>query len=614
MTRHCGPAATAVVATLEALGARRVFGIPGVHNLALYDALREASCRSSGLRHTTARHECGAGFMADGYSRAAAAATAPSPSASVGVAFVISGPGLTNCMTAMGEALHDSIPMLVISTLPPRSALHRGRTGVLHELCDSGAAARAVAKASYCIESAVEVAHTVALAYAATTTGRPGPVHVEIPLDLLDEIVPLATVDAAVSCAREVTNAAAQRSRRPDGHAIAAAAEALAGARRPAIIAGGGSVGAALPLRQLAQRLGAAAVETAAGKGVVGDSHALGLGGRLHFPAVRRYLEEEADVILAVGTELSPTDLWCDAFAAPRAHVVQINVDAAQLGRMPTALGVEADAATAVEALLAHPALELALARESGESAARVADVASLRAAAVAETGAVMAGLGYPAEQLEPQRALLRALREGLGRDGTLVADMTVPAYLALSDFPCAVPRSFLHPVGFGTLGYALPAAIGRCVAAVDDVELEEEGGGGGGAAHRGPVAALVGDGGFQFTMQELAVAAALKLPLPIVVWNDEGYGAIRHAMMMVGVAHGGGGDDEKTSTTGGGTLGDTLGVDHASPKLRSIAEAYGTAYAAPTSEGELLGAVQRALASSEGPTLIEIHVDVFER
>ena len=588
-------AAAALIQTLNALGARQIFGIPGVHNLALYRALRSHNRAS----HVTARHECGAGFMADGCSRAGV---------SVGVAFVISGPGLTNVLTAMGEAFHDSIPMIVVSTLPPRSMLDRGRTGCLHELRDSGAAARSVAKTSVRVERADDVAHAVAAAFAAATSGRPGPAHVEVPLDLLDALVPAEIVQSAASAGRAAIDAATARSRCAAESDVDAAVAALAAARRPALIVGGGAVAAAAPLRRLAERLGAVALETAAGKGIVGDAHALGLGARLHFPSVRRFVEEDADIVLAVGTELSPTDMWRDTFA-PCGRLVQINVDAAQLGRRRgggssalRSVAIEADASAATEMLLDHPALR---AVPVGARAAGEARAAALRFDARAEAARVMASLGVPAEQHEPQLALLRALSAALGDDGTLVADMTVPAYLALSEFPCAAPRRFLHPAGYGTLGYALPAAIGRCV----------EGSG-------APVAALVGDGGFQFTMAELAVAAELALPLPIVVWNDGGYGAIRHALrsedaaIAAAEAAASEGRADGDSARDASAASPLVGVDHAPLDFRLLAQAYGARFAAPDDEAELRRSIVRALAVGRGagPTLIELRADTFAR
>ena len=592
-------AAAAILRTLDALGARQIFGIPGVHNLALYRALRS----NERTRHVTARHECGAGFMADGCSRAGVG---------VGVAFVISGPGLTNVITAMGEAFHDSIPLIVVSTLPPRSMLDRGRTGCLHELRDSGAVARSVAKTSVRIERADDIAHAIAAAFSVATSGRPGPAHIEVPLDLLDKLVPAEIVQSAASAGRAAIDAAQARSRCAAESDVDAAVAALAAAQCPALIVGGGAVAAAAPLRRLAERLGAVTLETAAGKGVVGDAHALGLGARLHFPSVRRFVEEDADVVLAVGTELSPADTWRDTFV-PRGRLVQINIDAAQLGRGGGCSGsgsgstlrsvaIEADASAATEIILGHPALR---AVPDGARAAGEARAAALRSGARAEASRVMASLGVPAEQHEPQIALLRALSAALGDDGTLVADMTVPAYLALSEFPCVAPRRFLHPVGYGTLGYALPAAIGHCV-------------GGGGA----PVAVLVGDGGFQFTMAELAVAVELELPLPIVVWNDEGYGAIRHAMRSEDTAvaaaeaaaeEGGAGDGSTRDASAASPL---VGVDHAPLDFRLLAEAYGARFAAPDDEAELRQSIEEALAVERGarPTLIELRADTFAR
>ncbi len=303
-----------LIGTLERLGCRTVFGIPGIHNLDVYDALL-----GSDIHHVTARNEAGAGFMADGFARA---------TGEPGVALVISGPGLTNILTPMGEAMHDSIPMLVISSQIPSSVAGQ-ETGFLHELRNSTIMAASVAKESRTIPSVDRIGPALEDAFRLCRSGRPGPVHVEIPMDILRE-----DLDAT-----------------PGGPLPAEAARLLDAADAVAIIAGGGSLGAERQIRLLAERLGAPVVQSAAGKGVLDERHPLSLGTRIHFNPVRELLEA-ADVIIAVGTQLSPTDLW-ETPLRPRGRLIRIDADAGALRRnCPADIGIKGDAAAVLDALL----------------------------------------------------------------------------------------------------------------------------------------------------------------------------------------------------------------------------------------------------------------------
>lgn len=525
-----------VVETLEALGCSTVFGIPGIHNLDIYDALIGSS-----LRHVTARHESGAGFMADGYGRR---------TGTPGVALVITGPGLTNVATAMGEAFHDSVPMLVISSQLPRSVADQG-TGYLHELRDSTLLARSVAKESRRVPDARRIADYLTAAYALSTDGRPGPVHVEIPVDVLQQEVAPAPTGAAGAAGSapagvdELTEAI--RETRAAGGTIA-------------FVAGGGATAAAEKLRALAEALDAPVAQTLAGKGIIPDDHPLCLGTRLHTPAVQALLAD-TDLVIGVGTQLSLTDLW----EMPRAlgrRFAQINIDPADLNRNYRAdIAVAASATAALEALLPRIAEAGAAARTAEQ---RVSD------AIEASTAELPQVLGIDAARFARMQRIFAALRAALPQDGVLVTDMTSPAYAGLSEYPARAPRTFMHPVGYGTLGFALPAAIGISVAEPDT-----------------PVCVLAGDGGFQFTMQELGVAAQEELSLPIVIYNDGGYGEIRRT------------EEDRHP-------GKRIGVDLRTPDFVKLAATYGIAGRRVTEPAELEDEVRAALGR-RGPTIIEM-------
>ncbi|MEV0388487.1 5-guanidino-2-oxopentanoate decarboxylase [Nonomuraea sp. NPDC050643] len=482
-----------LVAALAAHGVDTVFGIPGTHNLEIYAALA-----ARGVRHVGTRHEQGAGYAADGYARV---------TGRVGVAVVTSGPATLNAAAAIGQAYSDSVPVLLVS--PGMPLRHPGRgNGLLHETRDQSRAMDAVAAYSHRVTSVAEIPVAVAQAFATMTSGRPRPVHLEIPFDVLEEREP-ATEAAPVACgacsaAPAVVSAGpailspAPAKLFPAPAELDAAAARLGVARMPLIIAGGGARGAGVELRALAERLGAPVVTSANGKGALPDDHPLGLGAGLHFEAVRE-LAGEADAVLVVGCELAPSDLWHGPLPLD-GKVIRVDVDPVQL--VTNALPVVAlagDSAVALRGLLdrfgdAPPS--------SAEPYARAASWRERKRGQAAHEGA-------------PWLWIVESLAEALGRDGVLAGDSTMACYYgALANLPAYAPGRFLYPTGYGTLGYGLPAAIGAAV----------------GRPGR-PVAALLGDGGVMFTVAELATAVHLGLALPVVVVDNGGYGEIRAEM-----------------------------------------------------------------------------------
>ncbi len=524
-----------VVETLEACGVTTIFGIPGIHNIAIYEALI-----GSPIRHVTARHEQGAGFMADGWARL---------TGRTGTALVISGPGLTNILTPMAQAYHDSIPMVVISSQIPTTYIGQG-AGFLHELENSTLMARSVSKESRRVESPGEIGPALEAAYRLAETGRPGPVHVEIPMDIL-----------AMEAPPELKPSGAEtRSWKPapPPEAVLEAAEALMKARNPVMILGGGCRRASKEALELAEALGAAVIESCAGKGVVDERHPLCLGARSHFPTVRSFLET-ADVILAVGTELSPTDLW-EQPLPKKGILIQIDLDPANFGRNQTAdIGIRGDAADVLSTLTR------ALGETSTSMDERTAELEQIRDRSRSELGS-LTGMG---KDLASMEELLSALRREIPEEGVLVADMTGPAYVAISEYPAYRPATFLHPVGFGTLGLAVPAAIGAKIAAPET-----------------PVAALAGDGGFQFTMAEVAVACQEGISLPILIWNDQGFGEIRRNEKSFGYPS-------------------LIAVDNPAPDFRALAASWGAAYARTETGREIAEALRQAFGEGR-PTIIE--------
>ncbi|MDX6375875.1 MAG: acetolactate synthase large subunit [Gaiellaceae bacterium] len=515
----------AVVRLLEQYGTDTVFGIPGVHTLEIYRGLA-----ASPIRHVAPRHEQGAGFMADAYSRIAG---------KPGVCVLITGAGVANAATPIAGAFHDSIPMLVISS-DTHSRDRGGLVGPLHDLPDQHAFMRTITAESILVSDPAELPDAFARAWEIFQSGRPRPVHIGVPIDVLD--LPAAGSDRLDA-----------RGGRPvaDAAAVARAAAALADAKSPFVVLGGGALAAGDAAIAVAERVGAPIVTTLNGKGAVPDEHPLSLGARTTAPAVWEALGA-ADVVLAVGTEFSETDYFYVPTLLPPAFtgtLVRIDIDAEQLGRRPGAdIGLHGDARATLTSL----------ADALGDPRPDAAERAE----------AMRAALG-PLPGTAPYLPFLEALREVLPADGILVADSTQPAYAAHNSWPVRRPWDYISPAGFGTLGPALPMAIGAKIAAPDRV-----------------VACLAGDGGFLFTVQELATAAEEHLALPILLWQNHGYGEIRESMDRVSVPH--------------------VGVGSSARDFVKLAEGFGCAGVRVDSLAAMQDAF-RAATTADGPTLIEV-------
>jgi thiamine pyrophosphate-dependent acetolactate synthase large subunit-like protein len=523
-----------VVAALEAEGVRHVFGIPGVHNLGIYDAL----LRQDRITHILARHEQGAGFMADGYARA---------SGRPGVVVVTTGPGATNALTPLVEAHASSQPVLLVMSDVPKALVGR-EMGALHEVPNQIECFRPVSRWADALQHGAEIPGAVQGAFHLFRTGRPGPVALSIPTDLLT-----APVAARLTPAGE--------GRRPpcDVGLVEEAARYLARARRPLLVAGGGVIAAdaTAELAALARRLGAPVITSVMGRGAIPEPDPLWLGVLPNQRATKDALES-ADVILAVGCRLthrSTRGLLLDLALRPDQTLVQIDLDPRAIGRIHVpALGIVGDARDGLAGILA-----------AVPAAAPTAEwdwtvLAQARAARSPRYTAVIDGL-------------LRALREALPADGIVVADQTGLNYWMEWHLPVLAPRTFLYPIGSATLGYGVPAAIGAKIAHPDR-----------------PVIAVVGDGGLLFTAQELATATKYRLPIVFVVMNDQDYGAIRYLQARL------------FGRTGEHALG--------GPDVLALARAFGLeAYQAPDA-GALRSALDKALSQS-GPVLVEVPLAV---
>jgi acetolactate synthase-1/2/3 large subunit/5-guanidino-2-oxopentanoate decarboxylase len=513
---------------LHARGVDTIFGIPGVHNVEMYRGIEE-----SGIRHILARHEQGAAFMADGYARA---------TGKPGIAYVITGPGLLNALTPLGQAQSDSVPVLAISSCLPAGDLGLVR-GRLHDMIDQAGAARAVCGWSLAAATPASAYELIDRALAEFAGGRPGARHVQVPIDALARPAPAAR-PAPDLPARPLASPAA----------VAAVADKLRTARRPLFLFGGGARGGAAAARAILAKCHVASFTTSAGRGIPAPDDPLAFGGFLARPDAARVIGT-ADLILAIGTELAEVDLWrADLGHNPGqgAHLIRVDIDPREL---TDDIGADLPVLGDAPAFLA--ALDATLAPQPGDWTPT--EVAAARARWRAEAAAERPGI----------LPVIEALRAALPPGCTVFSDMTQIAYVALEVWDMDAPGLWHHPFGFGTLGYALPAAIGGKV----------------GVGAR-PVVAMLGDYGLQYTLPELGTAVELGLPLPIIVWDNGKLKEIEDSMRRAQIA--------------------PNAVIARNPDFLALARAYGAHGVEPATLAAIAPAVAAAL-SADRPTLIRL-------
>ena len=508
-----------MVELLERLGVEVVFGIPGSHNLAVFGGLAE-----SGIRLASPRHEQGAGFAADGYARA---------TGKPGVFVTTTGPGILNAATALATAYADSVPVLAISP-GVRVADEGQELGWLHESKDQHASIAGLVTSIRC-RSEAQVYAAVIAAFASWTTGRPRPVHLEVPIEVLGA----PAVVELPSLSRVAPPAA-----NPD--AITEAAGILAAASSPVIVAGGGAVGARDLVAAVAERLGAPIVTTRAAAG-------LRVGAPVLPTTVLPYAPEvlvDADVLLVVGSELSKRDLP-ESLRDGLGRIVRIDIEPSRLhGGRGDDLLIVADAAAGLTALLT------ALPDSPADGAGSRQDA---YATAIAQA--------YPG----PLKGFHEALATVFDDDVIITGDSSQVSYLGTgAHYPFAHPRSFLYPDAFAPLGYGLPAAIGAKLAAPER-----------------SVVALVGDGAFLFSVQELSTAVQEGVSVLVVVVENGGYQEIEEEMVAASVP--------------------PIGVRFTYPDPVAVATAFGAQAARVSTLEELARWYRRSAADDAGPVVVAV-------
>lgn len=455
--------------SLIAQGVTRVFGIPGVQLDAAADALFD---RSDRIDFVCARNEQATTYMADGYARS---------TGRVGVAMVVPGPGVLNALAGLATAYSANSPVLLIAGQIDSQAIGKG-LGALHEIPDQSGVLERLTKWTGIAKSADEIPGLVEEAFRQLRSGRPRPVAIEVPPDVLAEhssaeIAPFVEPTPLI----------------PDAAQIDRAAALLREAKRPLILVGGGvlAANASDALVRLAERLEAPVLMTENGRGAIDARH------RLAFDALAlRELRERADLVVAVGTRFVST--FGTQVDIGGAKAIVINAEAADLGEPRQAqVLVHADARLAIEALL-----------ERLDADPAVSDPRPTREA---EFEVTRTWLSEQFSDIAPQREYLSVIREALPEGGVFVSEFTQVGYAASACYPAWQPRTYIGPGYQGTLGYGFATALG--VKAADPER---------------PVISVNGDGGFSWTLQELSTAKRYGIGLITIVFHDGFYGNVR--------------------------------------------------------------------------------------
>ncbi|MGB9644850.1 MAG: thiamine pyrophosphate-dependent enzyme [Stellaceae bacterium] len=464
MTRMTGGGA--LVEMLRRNGVDTMFALPGVQNDALFVAFYDAG---EALRVIHTRHEQGVAYMAYGYARS---------SGKTGAYAVVPGPGLLNTTAALSTAYATNTPVLCISGQIPSDLIGRG-FGLQHEIPHQLGILRTLTKWASRIDHPTQAGKRVNEAFRQMRDGRPRPVALEMPLDVM------ALETEVVLPETEPTPAVTM----PDPELIEKAAGLLAEAKKPLLFVGGGAIGAAEEVLAIGEMLQAPVVSYTGGKGIVSDRHYLA-----QSAAAGHELWRDADVVLAVGTRLhQPQVRWgIDADL----KLIRIDIDPTEITRiLKPALGIVADASAALAAL--HRALE----RRAPRRPSRRDELEALKSRTLARL----------ADVLGPQCEYLQAIRAELPEDGIYVEDLTQVGYVGRVAFPIYHPRTYIHSGYQGTLGSGFATALGAKVGRPDL-----------------PVVSVSGDGGFMYNVQELSTAVKHGIDVVAIVFADGAYGNVR--------------------------------------------------------------------------------------
>ena len=541
--------ADAILRSLEAEGVDVVFGLPGGAILPLYDAM----ARGTTVRHVLARHEQGAGHMAEGYARA---------SGRVGVAIATSGPGATNLVTAIADAWMDSTPTVFITG---QVRTHLIGTDAFQE-CDITGITIPIVKHSWLVQDVDELPHVMKAAFHVASTGRCGPVLVDVPRDVQEAELEFSYPD-------EVSLPGWKPPRRGNARQIMAAAASIAAAERPILYVGGGVLNAHATdeLLELAELARLPVVTTLMAKGGFPESHELHVGWPgMHGPKWSNYALNKADVVIAVGARFDDRVTGKLSAFAPGATIVHLDIDAAEISKIRHA---DVPVVGPLKLVLAELTKRLHDEAVPGRTDPWLKQIDEWREQFPLRYSA------EPGPMLKPQVVLERLQALSAGRNDVIwTTGVGQHQMWAMQYVVCDRPRTFITSGGLGTMGYGIPAAVGAKAARPDAT-----------------VICVDGDGCFQMTCQELATAALEDLPIVVVIVNNGYLGMVRQWQDMF--------FEERFSQ---------IKLTHSLPDYAALARAYGALGFTAENEEELEEALVSAIASGR-TCVVDARVDPRE-
>lgn len=546
MAKHSEPKMTGaqcLIRALEDAGVDVVFGYPGGHALDIYDALYD----SDALHHVLVRHEQGAVHAADGYARATGKA---------GTVIVTSGPGATNTVTGIATAYMDSIPLVVITGQVPTDALGSDA----FQESDMTGITLPIVKHSYLVKDAADIPETIAQAYHIASTGRPGPVVIDIPSNLARE------VDVTYSYPAEVKLPSYKPTYKGNSRQVKQAARAIEKAQRPVIYAGGGVIasGATPELAQLAESMQIPVATTLTGKGGFPEDSPLNLGmlGIYGLPAANETVHK-SDLVLAVGTRFANRSTGDAEGFAPHAQIIHIDIDPAEIGKNHRAdIPIVGDVKTVLAALIE----ELRKDDARPQTSAWLEDIAR-----------------WKCEQphrhmrdettVRPEQVMMLLDELTKDRDTIFTTDVGQHQMWASQLLHTTRPRSFVSSGGAGTMGFGLPAAAGAQLACPDN-----------------RVVCVTGDGSLQMNIQEMATIRANDLPVKVLLIDNNCLGMVRQMQEQF--------HDQRYSQT----------LFTGNPDFVALARAYGWDASKAEDAAKLEDAMKQWLAC-EGPALLWVPI-----
>jgi len=546
--------AQALIKSLEMEGVEVMFGLPGGAILPVYDPILD-----SPIRHILVRHEQGAGHMAEGYAMV---------TGRPGVAMVTSGPGATNIVTPLSNAYMDSTPLVVVSGQVSTASIG---TDAFQE-CDITGVTMGITKHNWLVKEAADIPKVVAAAFHVATTGRPGPVLIDVPKDVANASMewywPSSVDELDLPGYHPITEG--------DPAAVRRAVELLRAAERPVIYAGGGilKASAVKALRELAERSGSPVVTTLMARGAFPDSHPLCLGmPGMHGNYTAVTAMQRADLLVALGARFDDRVTGrIDAFA-PVARVVHVDIDPAELGKVRAAdVAIAGDCRMVIEAMLSAMAV-------TDEKPPRHLDPWWAQLHRWQEEFPLHYEPASDGGPIKPQM-VVEALREHTDEDTVLVSGVGQHQMWASQHWRFEHPYTWVNSGGAGTMGFAVPAAVGAKVGRPDRT-----------------VWAVDGDGCFQMTAQELVTASAERIPVKIAILNNAYLGMVRQWQEMF--------YEERYSEV------------YLSPDLPDYvmwAEAMGCVGIRAESPEEVVPAIEKANSIDDRPVVVDFRTDAFEK